>query len=111
MNVYDKTYELAKALTTCPEAHDLKEARREAEADAEARRMLDEFRERQIGCQQKMMSGEEPTPEEMDNLNKLYEVLNLNPVISRYFEAERRFAVVFEDVNRIISDSLKTVLD
>ncbi|AJY75980.1 YlbF family regulator [Paenibacillus beijingensis] len=111
MNVYDKTYELAKALKESPEAHDLKEARRQAEADADAKRMLDDFRERQNGFQQKMMSGEEPTPEEIDNLNKLYEVLSLNPVISHYFEAERRFAVVFEDVNRIISDSLKTVLE
>ncbi|MNG29814.1 hypothetical protein D3C84_1153070 [compost metagenome] len=58
-----------------------------------------------------MMLGEEPTPAELETMNKQYELIALNPLISQYFEAERRFAVLFDDVNRIIGEGLKSVLE
>lgn len=111
MNVYDKAYELAKALKESEEAKLLKLAKEEAEANPEAKSMLDDFRERQTFLQQKMMAGEEPSAEDMDKMNKLYEVISQNPQIGKLLDAERRFAVVFEDVNRIISDVLKSIVD
>ncbi|ANY65073.1 hypothetical protein BBD42_00210 [Paenibacillus sp. BIHB 4019] len=111
MNVYDKTYELAKALKDSEEARLLKEAKRAADADPDAKRMLDDFRERQNELQQKMMAGEEPSAVDMDTLNKLYEVISLNPLVSGLMEAERRFSIVFEDINRIMSDVLKSIVD
>jgi len=111
MNMYDKAYELAKALRESQEAQDLREARQAAEADAESRRMLDDFRQRQELLQQKMMGGEEPSQAEMDMMNNLYEVLSLNPHISRLFEAERRFSAVFDDVNRILTEALRQVFE
>lgn len=111
MNVYDKAYELAKTLKESDEAKQLKAAKQAAEADPDAKRMLDDFRERQNFLQQKMMAGEEPSAEDMEKMNKLYEVIALNPLIGRLLEAERRFAVVFEDVNRIMSDVLKALVD
>ncbi|MGG4036146.1 YlbF family regulator [Paenibacillus cisolokensis] len=111
MNVYDKAYELAKALKECPEAAELRAARLAAEQDQEAKLVLDDFRERQNALQQQMMSGEEPSEEEMEAIGRLYEDLAHSPLINRLFEAERRFVVVYEDVNRIMSDVLKSVLD
>jgi cell fate (sporulation/competence/biofilm development) regulator YlbF (YheA/YmcA/DUF963 family) len=110
MNVYDKAYELAKALRESQEALDLKEAKKAVDGDIDAKRMLDDFRERQNVLQQKMMSGEEPSQTEMDTMNNLYEVLSLNPLIRRLFEAERRFTVVFDDVNRIMSEAIHNML-
>ena len=55
-------------------------------------------------------SGEEPSPQELDTLSKQYEVLSLNPLIQRYFDAEKRLAVVYEDINRIVGSSLQSVL-
>ncbi|MGO4693249.1 YlbF family regulator [Paenibacillus sp. 2TAB26] len=111
MNIYDKAYELAKALKESEEALLLKAAKLEAEADADAKEMLDDFRERQNFLQQKMMAGEEPSAEDMEKMSKLYEVITLNPLIGKLMDAERRFAVVFEDVNRIMSDVLKSIVD
>jgi cell fate (sporulation/competence/biofilm development) regulator YlbF (YheA/YmcA/DUF963 family) len=111
MNIYDKAYELAKALKESEEAKLLKAAKEVAEADPAAKEMLDGFRERQNFLQQKMMAGEEPSSEDMEKMNKLYEVITLNPLIGKLLEAERRFAVVFEDVNRIMSDVLKSIVD
>lgn len=111
MNIYDKAYELARALKESEEARQLKAAKLAAEADPEAKRMLDDFREGQGLLQQKMMAGEEPSAEEMEQMNKLYEIIVQHPPVGRLMEAERRFAVVFEDVNRIVSDVLKSIVD
>ncbi|OMF35909.1 hypothetical protein BK133_09445 [Paenibacillus sp. FSL H8-0548] len=111
MNIHDKAYELAKALKESEEANLLKLAKEAAQADAEAKSMLDDFRERQAFLQQKMMAGEEPSAEDMEKMNKLYETISANPLIGKLLDAERRFAVVFEDVNRIISDVLKSIVD
>ncbi|GBF73995.1 hypothetical protein PA598K_02323 [Paenibacillus sp. 598K] len=111
MNVYDRAYELAKAMKGCPEALDLRGARQAVEVDEEAKRRMDEFRQRQDGFQQQMMAGEEPSAEAMADMNRLYEELSLNPLLHRLFEAERRFGIVFDDVNKIISESLKSVYE
>ncbi|HUC94314.1 MAG TPA: YlbF family regulator [Paenibacillus sp.] len=111
MNVYDKAYELAKAMRESQEAKELKEARNQVNADSDAKRMLDDFRSRQRELQQKMMGGEEPQAEDMEKLNKLYEVLSLNPLIHKLFEAERRFTVIFDDVNRIMSEAIQNVIE
>jgi cell fate (sporulation/competence/biofilm development) regulator YlbF (YheA/YmcA/DUF963 family) len=111
MNVYDKAYELAKSLLESAEAQALQAAKRAVDDDADAKRSLEGFMERQHVLQHQMMSGEEPSPDELERMNKLYELLMQSPLINRYFEAERQFSVLFEDVNRILGDGLKSLLD
>ncbi|KIL36781.1 hypothetical protein SD71_05945 [Cohnella kolymensis] len=110
MNVYDTAYELAKALKAGPEAAEWKAANSAVSRDADAKRMLDDFRERQMGFQQAMMEGKEPSSEDMDRMNKLYEVINLNPAVRRVMDAERRLSLQFEDVNRILSEALRDIV-
>jgi cell fate (sporulation/competence/biofilm development) regulator YlbF (YheA/YmcA/DUF963 family) len=110
MNVYDKAYELARAIQEGAEAQEWKAANAAAAGDPDAKRMLEDFRKRQMALQQEMMEGREPSGEEMDRMNKLYEVIHLNPVIRRVLEAERRLSIVFEDINRIVGDALRDVL-
>lgn len=106
MNVIDKAHELAKAIKESSEFSDVTSAMKVIEADPESKRMLDNFRQTQIELQQRMMSGEMPPQDEMEKMEKLFEVLNLNLAIRRLFDAERRLSVVIEDVNKIITDSL-----
>ncbi|KGE16273.1 YlbF family regulator [Paenibacillus wynnii] len=107
MNVYDKAHELAKAIKGSSEVEDITSAMKVVESDPESKRMLENFRNSQMELQQRMMSGEMPPQEEMQKMEKLFEVLNLNLGIRRLFEAERRLSVVIEDVNKIISESLQ----
>lgn len=106
MNVYDKANELARAIKESSEVADINSAMKLVDADPESKRMLDNFRQGQMELQQRMMSGEMPPPEEMEKMEKLFEVLNLNLGIRRLFDAERRLSVVIEDVNKIITESL-----
>ena len=111
MNVYDKAYELTKALQETNEAKELKAALAAARNDPDAKRMMDNFRDKQTVLQQKMMAGEQPSPEEMESMNKLYEVVTLNPLLNRTFEAERHFSIIFDDVTKIVTESLRTIMD
>lgn len=109
MNIYDKAHDLAKALKESQEVQEISSAMSIVETDPEGKQMLEDFRERQMELQQRMMSGDMPSPEEMEKMEKTFDVLTLNLNIRRLFEAERRLSVIIEDVNKIISDSLQHV--
>lgn len=109
MNIYDKAHDLAKAIKESSEVEDIRNAMKLVDADPEAKAMLDNFRQGQMELQQRMMSGEMPPQEEMEKMEKLFEVLNMNLGIRRLFDAERRLSVVIEDVNKIITESLSTL--
>lgn len=107
MNIYDKAHDLAKALKESSEVQEISSAMSLIEADPESKKMLEDFRQRQMEIQQRMMSGDMPSQEEMEKMEKLFDVLSLNLNIRRLFEAERRLSTIIEDVNKIISDSLQ----
>ncbi|WP_152394665.1 YlbF family regulator [Paenibacillus guangzhouensis] len=107
MNVYDKAHELAKALKDCPEVAEVKSMMNLIAADADSKRMLDEFRAKQAEMQQKMMTGDMPNPEEMEKMEKMFELLQMNQNISRLFDAERRLSVIIEDINKIVLQNLE----
>lgn len=107
MNIYDKAHDLAKAMKESKEVEEIRSAMKLIEADTESKQMLDNFRSRQMELQQRIMSGDMPPQEEMEQMEKQFEVLNLNLNIRRLFDAERRLSTIIEDVNKIISDSLQ----
>ncbi|MBP2002547.1 cell fate (sporulation/competence/biofilm development) regulator YlbF (YheA/YmcA/DUF963 family) [Paenibacillus shirakamiensis] len=107
MTIHDKAHELARALKESPEVQEITEAVKLIDGDAESKRMLEDFRTRQNDIQQRLMSGDMPNPEEMEQMEKLFEVLSMNPSIHTLFEAERRLSLIIQDVNKIISDSLE----
>lgn len=107
MNIYDKANELARALKESEEVKDITSAMSLIEKDPESKKMLDDFRNRQMEIQQRMMSGDMPSQDEMEKMEKLFDVLSLNLNIRRLFDAERRLSTIIEDINKMISDSLQ----
>ncbi|NEW07777.1 YlbF family regulator [Paenibacillus sp. SYP-B3998] len=109
MNVHDKAYDLARAIKECNEYKEMKDIRAKVDTEPTSKTMLEDFRKRQSEFQEKMMAGEMPPQDEMEQMQKMYEVLALNPNISRLFDAERRLSVVLEDVQRIIAEPLEAM--
>jgi cell fate (sporulation/competence/biofilm development) regulator YlbF (YheA/YmcA/DUF963 family) len=106
VNVYDTAYNLAKAIKESVEYREMESALSEVNAETVSREMLEDFRSRQSALQELLMKGEEMPPEEMEKMQQIYEVIGRNPNVSRLFEAERRIAVLTEDVQRIIAEPL-----
>lgn len=109
MNILDQAHALAKSLKESQEVEDINAALRLVNADPDSKRMLDDFRTRQAEIQQRMMSGDMPPQEEMEQMERQFETLSLNLNIRRLFDAERRLSVIIQDVNQIISDSLQHI--
>jgi cell fate (sporulation/competence/biofilm development) regulator YlbF (YheA/YmcA/DUF963 family) len=109
MNVYDKAHELARAFKESGEFKEVRQANDRVSADPDAKRMLEDFRGKQMELQQKMMTGEMPPKDEMEKMEKQFEVINMNTDIRKLFEAERRLSVVMEDIQKIIAEPLQDI--
>lgn len=109
MNVHDKAYELAHTMKESEEYQNLLSLQNEVEADEESNRMMHDFRDKQMGFQQKMIDGNEPSEDDIKQIEKLYEVIQLHPKISRLFEAEQQFSLLMQDVQRIIAEPLEAL--
>lgn len=109
--VYDKVYELQKAIKESEEYRTYKEVLDQVNTDPKAKQMLNDFRNRQLDLQTRQVQGESVSEEEMEQLNKLYETVNLNDDIRKLLDAERAIAVVIEDINRIITEPLKEAME
>lgn len=107
MNVHDKARELSAAIKESQEYQDVKLAQQTVNADPESKRMMEDFRERQMELQSQMMSGQQPSAEELEKMEKMYEVISLNFSIRKLMETEKRLSTVIEDVQKIMLESLQ----
>ena len=57
------------------------------------------------------MQGEKQSEEKMQKLQELYKILVQNSKVKDYFDKEVRFNVMIADVNKIIGEAIKDVLN
>lgn len=110
VNPYDKAHELARALQESEEFRRLRDIRAKIRQDADADRMLNDFRRRQREWQNRLLSGES-SDEDAKQLERLYDVVALHPLVRDLFDAERRAVVLMEDVYRIVGEPLKRLTE
>lgn len=110
MNVYDEVNNLAKALKECREFTEYKEAKDKVKSVEGLRTKIDEFEKIRYEEQLLALQGEKQSEEKMKKLQELYQILVQNPDVKDYFDKEVRFNVMMADVNKIIGDAIKDVL-
>lgn len=111
MNVYDKTHELAKELKSCNEYIQYKEIKEKVYANQELKDKMKKFDSLRYEMQLLTIQGEKQDQEKMTELQKLYEELMQNQNAKDYFDYEVRFNVMLADVNKIIGEAVKDVLN
>lgn len=111
MNPYDAAHILAKALRESPEFKGYGEAQELLAKDSAAREMLLDFRKEQFRLQRQKLAGLEVAPEQLEKLDKLFEVLNLNLTVKRFLDAEFRFSRLLGDIQKIINEAAGDILD
>lgn len=111
MNVYDKTHELAKELKGCPEYTQYKVIKEKVYADQDLKEKVKKFDQLRYEMQLLTIQGEKQNEAKMQELQKMYEELMQNNDVKEYFDKEIRFNVMLADVNKIIGDAVKDVLN
>ena len=110
MYVYDKANELARSLTESKEYLEYKEVKEQVKTIPEMKEKIDEFEKIRYETQLLAIQGEEQNEEKMKKLQELYAILMQNPKVKEYFDVEVRFNVMLADVNKIIGEAVKDVL-
>ena len=106
MNIYDKAHELAAAIKESNEWKEIQAAKAVLQNDKNAEKMYIEFRTKQMQLQQMQMAGQQISEEDKQTLQKQFEIILLNNDVKKLIDAENRFGVILEDVQKILFEAM-----
>lgn len=106
-NLYDVAYELERAVRESDEFKQLKKLYDEVNADPTAKQLFENFRDVQMQLQQKQMSGQEITQQEIEQAQTQVMIVQQHEKISKLMETEQRMSMVIGELNRIIMKPLE----
>ncbi len=105
--VYDVAYNLETTIKESDEFKNLQTLYKEVFADETTKRMFENFRNIQLELQQKQMSGQEITQEEVEQAQKTVAVVQQNESIAKLMEAEQQMSMMVSELNKIIMKPLE----
>ena len=106
-NLYDVAYNLEKALRESDDYKQLKQLYNDVNSDESSSKMFENFRNLQLNLQQKQMSGEEITQEEIEQAQKSVQLVQQHEKIAQLMEAEQRMSMLITELNKIIMKPLE----
>lgn len=111
MNVYDEMNNLCKAMKESREFSMMKEARIKLAADKTAEPLVKDFLKQKQDLEIIQYSGKQPEKADIEKVQKLYEVLQLNPVAAEYLQTYIRFQMMVGDISKSIGDTIKEAVE
>ena len=111
MNVYDTVNKLAQEIKDSDEFKNYKKYKEIVKTNNELSEMLNKFETLRYEIQISAMQGLEVSKDKEKELQDIYVELLSKENIKEYFDAEFKFNILLADVNKIIGDSVKEVLN
>jgi cell fate (sporulation/competence/biofilm development) regulator YlbF (YheA/YmcA/DUF963 family) len=106
MSVYDKAYELARALAASPEYKEYLSCRDKLLQDQRNFSILEDFRRQQWELQMAQILGQEVEEEVAEELDQIYALLSANPIINEFLTAEYRLSKMMSEIQRIVGEAV-----
>lgn len=110
MNVYDTANRLAGEIKQSEEYMNYKMAKEALNLNTELKNKMSEFEQARYEVQLEMMQTGKNNEEKYKKVQELYAELIENQEAKRFFEAETKFNVMIADVNKIIGESIRDVM-
>ncbi len=110
MNVYDTVNKLASELKESEEYINYKMAKETLNLKQDLKKKIQEFEEARYEAQITAMQTGKTDEEKTKKMQNLYIELIENEEAKRFFDAEMKFNILLADVNKIIGDAIKDVL-
>ena len=111
MTVHDKAHELAKAIKNSGEYKNLAEANKTLLTDETAKKMVKDFFSRRVELEAAALSGQEEDQGKVEQLKKIYELINLNSKARDFLNAQMRLMQIVQDVHKILGEALADVME
>ena len=105
-NVYDIAHELVRSLRETDQYKDFVDAKKALDANPQISAMMNDFQEKSMEFQTRTMSGQEPDPDALDQIQKLYGIVMSDPLASSYFNAQIQLQTILGDIIKIISEAV-----
>lgn len=111
MNVYDTVNKLAQEIKDSEEYKNYKKYKEIIKANTQIDEQIKKFETLRYEIQIAAMQGLEPSKEKEQELQNIYSDLLAKENVKEYFDAEFKFNILLADVNKIIGDSVKEVIE
>lgn len=110
MDVYDTANRLAQEIRQSEEYMNYKMAKQTINLNTELKQKIDEFEKIRYEYQLMTMQTGKQNEEKYKKMQSLYKELIEIEDAKKYFEAEMKFNIVVADVNKIIGESIRDVM-
>lgn len=110
MNVYDTVNKLAQEIKDSEEYKNYKKYKELVKSNQEVDEQIKKFETLRYEVQISAMQGLETNQDKEKELQEVYANLLSKENVKEYFEAEFKFNVLIADVNKIIGEAIKDVL-
>ena len=110
MNVYDTANKLAQEIKQSEEFLTYQIAKQAINLNFELKQKIDEFEKARYEAQIVALQTGKDDENKMKHVQALYGELIQNEEASRYFDAEMKFNLLIADVNRIIGETMKSLI-
>ena len=111
MNVYDTVNKLAQEIKESDEFKNYKKYKTLVKESNETNEQIKKFEALRYEIQIGAMQGLEANKEKEKELQETYAILLAKENVKEYFDAEFKFNILLADVNKIIGDAVKEVLE
>lgn len=110
MNIYDTANRLASEIKQSEEYVNYKMAKQALNLNTELKKRMSEFEKMRYEAQMvQLQTGKEDT-EKIEKVKKLFEELIQEEEAKKFFDAETKFNIVIADVNKIIGEAIRDVM-
>ena len=110
MNIYDTANRLASEIKQSEEYVNYKMAKQALNLNTELKKRMSEFEKMRYETQMiQLQTGKEDT-EKVEKVKKLFEELIQEEEAKKFFDAETKFNIVIADVNKIIGEAIRDVM-
>lgn len=110
MIIYDTANKLASEIKQSEEYMNYKMAKQALNLNSDLKKKMDEFEKLRYETQLLAMQTGKTDEEKFKKVQELYAKLIESEEAKRYFDAETKFNIVVADVNRIIGEAIKDVM-
>lgn len=111
VNIYDDINRLETSFRKTNEYAAVQQAVAEVKSDEQALALFKSFRDLQMTLQQKQMSGEEISGEELEYAQKTAQLAQANPKIEKMLQAEMGLSGLIEEVNRVLMKPVQSLYE
>ena len=111
MNVYDTANKLAQEIKQSEEYANYKMAKQALNLNTTLKEKMKEFELKRYELQIEMLQTGKTEEEKNKQVQNMYAELIQNEEAKRFFEVETKFNILIADINKIIGEAIKDVIE